>query len=170
MPRNFFQAAGFTFGFWLALTLLIPITAPWAYAPDPELAKMEGLLAGDVNGFRRTRRLMEFTRDPALDAVARAHSQDMVDRGYLSHRSPEGDDWVARLRKAGIAGFAMAGENVGRTNKARPNHEILSGWIHSPVHLENLVARAYNTTGIGIAKAPDGTYVYTQLYLTFPRD
>ncbi len=170
MPRTFPQAIGFTFGFWLALTLLIPVTAPWAFALDPEIAKMEGLLAGDVNAFRREHRLMEFTRDPGLDAVARAHSQDMVKRRYLSHQNPEGDNWVVRMQKAGIKGFAMAGENVGQTNKPRPNHEILSGWIHSPDHLQNLVARPYNTTGIGIAKAPDGTFVYTQLYVTFPRD
>lgn len=169
MPRTLGDAAWFSFGLWLALTLLVPLTAPWAYTDDPEVARMEGLLARDVNAFRRDHKLIELQRTPELDAVARAHSADMARRGYLAHRSPEGDDWVARMKKAGIEGFAMAGENVGRTSKARPNHEILTGWIHSPDHHQNLVARPYNATGIGIVRAPDGSYVYTQLYVTFPR-
>ncbi len=169
MPRNLFDAAGFTFGFWLALALLVPVTAPWAYTEDPELARMEGLLMRQVNAFRREHRLLEFQRRADLDAVARAHAEDMALRGYLAHRSPEGDDWVARLRSAGVEGFAMAGENIGRTNKPHPNREILQGWIHSPPHLENLMARPYNATGIGIARAPDGSLIYTQLYLSFPR-
>ena len=170
MPRNLSQAGWFIFGLWVALTLLVPLTAPWAWAEDSELARMEGLLAREVNAFRREQRLIPLQRRPELDRVARAHSEDMAQRLYLSHHSPEGDGWVQRLEKAGVTGFAMAGENVGRTNKARPNHEILSGWLHSPVHRDNLVARPFNATGIGIARMTDGSLVYTQLYLTYPRD
>jgi uncharacterized protein YkwD len=94
----------------------------------------------------------------------------MASRHYLSHRSPEGADWVARLGRAQVVGFAMAGENVGVTSKAHPNQEILSGWIHSPVHLENLLARPCNATGVGIARGADGSLYYTQLYLSFPVD
>ena len=42
----------------------------------------------------------------------------------------------------------MAGENVGQTNRAEPNREILEGWKASPAHRENLVARPMNATGI----------------------
>lgn len=169
MPRTLRHAAYFVFGLWLSLVLLVPLTAPWAYAADPDLARMEGLLARDVNSFRREHRLIELQRRPELDAIARAHSEDMARRSYLSHQSPEGIDWVGRLESAGVEGFSMAGENVGRTNKPSPNAEILGGWIRSPAHHQNLVARPFNATGIGIARAADGGYVYTQLYLTFPR-
>ncbi|MAE95137.1 MAG: hypothetical protein CL910_10795 [Deltaproteobacteria bacterium] len=169
MPRTLLQAGWFTFGLWASLTLLVPLTAPWAFAEDPELARMEGLLARDVNAFRRGQRLIELERRPELDRVARAHSEDMARRSYLSHHSPEGDGWVQRLEKAGVVGFAMAGENVGRTNKARPNHEILAGWLNSKVHRDNLVARPFNATGIGIARTVDGSLVYTQLYVNYPR-
>ncbi len=169
MPRTLWHAAYFAFGLWASLVLLVPLTAPWAYAADPDLARMEGLLAREVNSFRREHRLIELHRHPALDAVARAHSEDMARRSYLSHHSPEGLDWVGRLRAAGVEGFAMAGENVGRTNKSHPNDEILTGWIRSPLHHQNLVARPFNSTGIGIARAPDGSFVYTQLFVTFPR-
>ncbi|MCP3983160.1 MAG: CAP domain-containing protein [bacterium] len=169
MPRNLWHAGYFVFGLWLSLVLLVPLTAPWAFAADPDLARLEGLLARDVNTFRREHHLIELRRRPDLDAVARAHSEDMARRNYLSHQSPEGLDWVARLEAAGVEGFSMAGENVGRTNKPGPNAEILGGWIHSPAHHQNLVARPFNATGIGIARSADGSFVYTQLYLSFPR-
>lgn len=170
MPRTPGQAGWFLFGLWVALVTLVPLTAPWASSADPELARMEGMLARGVNDYRREQRLIELQRDPRLDAVARAHSEDMVKRRYLSHRNPEGDDWVARMRKAGVTEFTMAGENVGQTNKPDPNREILTGWIQSPVHHQNLVARPYNATGIGIARSANGTLVYTQLYVNLPKD
>ena len=105
-----------------------------------------------------------------LDAVARGHSADMARRRYLSHETPEGKNWVDRLGIAGVEGFTMAGENVGLTTKPDPNGEILRGWIHSKVHLDNLIAAPFNSTGLGIARSADGTLYYTQLYLHFPRD
>jgi uncharacterized protein YkwD len=150
--------------------LLGPLTAPWASAADPELARKEAALHRSVNRFRSEQRLIALTRDPAIDVVARAHSEDMAARRFFSHQSPEGHNWVDRLERFGIEGFSMAGENVGMTNRPDPNQEILNGWLTSPAHRENLTARPYNVTGIGIARGPNGTFLYTQLYLSFPRD
>jgi uncharacterized protein YkwD len=170
VPRNFCSGSWFLFGLWLALVLLGPLIAPWASAADPELVRLEAALHQSVNRFRSEEHLIVLTRDPALDAVARAHSEDMAARQFFSHQSPEGHNWVDRLQRFGIDGFSMAGENVGMTNRPNPNQEILQGWLTSPAHRENLTARPFNATGIGIARAPDGTFFYTQLYLSFPRE
>jgi uncharacterized protein YkwD len=170
MPRDFRSAAWFLFGLWLALVLLGPLTAPWASAADPELARMEAALHQSVNRFRSEQHLIALSRNPALDAVARAHSEDMATRRFFSHQSPEGHNWVDRLQRFGVDGFSMAGENVGMTSRSNPNQEILHGWLLSPAHRENLTARPFNATGIGIARAADGTLFYTQLYLSFPRE
>jgi uncharacterized protein YkwD len=170
VPRNFCSGSWFLFGLWLALVLLGPLIAPWASAADPELVRLEAALHQSVNRFRSEQHLIVLTRDPALDAVARAHSEDMAARQFFSHQSPEGHNWVDRLQRFGIDGFSMAGENVGMTNRPNPNQEILQGWLTSPAHRENLTARPFNATGIGIARAPDGTFFYTQLYLSFPRE
>jgi uncharacterized protein YkwD len=169
MPRTIPEACGFVLGFWLVLVVLLPIGAPWAHAEDPGLALLESRLTTSVNSFRRSQHLIPLERRTELDRVARAHSEDMARRGFFAHESPEGHDWVDRLRLAGVEGFRMAGENVGQTSRSDPNREILEGWKHSPVHLENLVARPMNATGVGIARAPDGRLFYTQLYLHYPR-
>jgi uncharacterized protein YkwD len=170
VPRDFSSAGWFFFGLWLSLMLLGPLTAPWASAADPELVRMEAALHRSVNRFRSEQRLITLSRDPALDAVARAHSEDMVARHFFAHESPDGHNCVDRLERFGVQGFSLAGENVGMTNRPNPNQEILDGWLASPVHRENLTARPFNTTGIGIARAPDGTLLYTQLYVSFPRE
>ena len=95
----------------------------------------------------------------------------MAARGYLAHESPEGLDWVDRLGRARVEGFAMAGENVGAHQQAgaRTTRSSRAGSTRR-VHRENLLAAPFNATGLGIARSADGTLYYTQLYLSFPRD
>jgi uncharacterized protein YkwD len=169
MPRTLPDAIGFVAGFWLAIALILPLGAPWASAEDPGLALLERRLTLSVNAYRRDQHLIPLERRTELDAVARAHSEDMARRGFFSHESPEGADWVDRLGQAGVSGFRLAAENVGQTNRGDPTQEILEGWKHSKVHLDNLVSRPMNATGVGIARAPDGRLFYTQLYLHYPR-
>jgi uncharacterized protein YkwD len=180
MPTRPSHAFAFLLGFWLGLSVFLPLAAPPAFssdapaaradAPDPELAALEAALVEAVNGYRRQHHKIPLERRAEVDRVARAHSADMAGRGFFSHETPEGKNWVDRLAAGRVEGFAMAGENVGVTNKPNPNDEILQGWIHSPVHNENLLASPYNTTGVGIARRADGALYYTQLYLSFPRD
>lgn len=169
MPRNFRDAGMFLLGLWLSIALLEPLMTPSAWAEDPFAARLESELFHAVNAFRQSERLITFERRPDLDAVARAHSEDMVRRGYFSHETPEGFNWVDRMLGADIRGFTLAGENVGQTNQRDPGNAILDGWKASPDHRRNLTASAFNATGIGIARSPDGRMFFTQLYATFPR-
>jgi len=132
-------------------------------------ATLEAALHEQVNAVRAQRHLIQLRRMPDLDAVARAHSRDMVQRRYLDHASPEGAIAVDRLHAARIGGFSLAAENIGSTDRADPNREILTGWIQSPVHRKNLFAPPFNATGIGIARAQNGALIYTQVYVTYPR-
>jgi uncharacterized protein YkwD len=169
MPRTFAQGLGFLLGFWLALWL-----SPFGASGEPALAdapyaEFEAALHRDVNAVRAQRHLIPLHRLPALDAVARAHSEDMVRRGYVAHESPEGANPVDRLHARRVEGFTLAAENIGATNRSDPNREILSNWLQSAIHRNNLYAPPFNATGIGIARRADGTLIYTQLYVTYPR-
>ena len=168
MPRNLPQAIAFLLGFWIAL-LLSPFVTQAAGGDESPYAALESELYRAVNAERAARHLTALARRPELDRVARAHSADMASRSYLSHVTPEGVDPVGRLERGGVDGFSLAGENAGQTSKADPGREIFQGWLASPAHRENLHAPPWNATGIGVARAADGTYYATQLYLTFPR-
>ncbi|MCG8592650.1 MAG: CAP domain-containing protein [Proteobacteria bacterium] len=173
MPTDWKQGLGLVVGFWLSLALLLPMvtsTARGETLAAPPFQTLEEALHEQVNAARRQRHLIALRRDPALDRVARAHSEDMARRGYLAHESPEGQNPMHRLARAGVEGFRLAAENIGQSSESQPNRAVLTGWIQSTVHRENLTAPAFNTTGIGIARAADGSFIYTQLYLTYPRE
>jgi uncharacterized protein YkwD len=153
----------------LALLLLAPL-ARSAGAPDSsKIEALERALHEGANRVRGRHHKIPLERLEVLDRVARAHSADMAARGYLAHENPEGVNPLERIQRTGLSGFTMAAENAGTTTRSAPVPAILEGWQLSPVHRTNLLAPAFNTTGVGIAQAADGTFYVTQLYVTFPR-
>jgi uncharacterized protein YkwD len=169
MPRTLGQGLAFVLGFWIAMVMSPFVVRATAIDDGVPYAELEQRFHAEVNELRLRRNLIPLDRDPALDAVARAHSEDMARRHYLSHVNPEGLNPVERIEAAGIDGFSLAAENAGLTDRDDPNGEILEGWIASQVHRRNLHAPPFNRTGIGIARAENGTWYYTQLYVTVPR-
>jgi uncharacterized protein YkwD len=168
MPRTPFQALVFLAALWATLVVLAPL-ARAAESGDPGLARLEDAFYDVVNQVRAREGLIPLRRDASVDRVARAHSRDMVARGYFAHETPEGLTPPDRLARGGVTGISLAGENVGLTNRGDPNREIVTGWLASPVHRQNLLAPMFNVTGVGVARAADGTFFYTQLYVTVPR-
>ncbi|UCE85400.1 MAG: CAP domain-containing protein [Deltaproteobacteria bacterium] len=174
LPSRAREAAGLILGFWLALTIMGPLGNPRADAVQTpsdtaRYAPLEARMHAAINGSRRKHHLVELRRESLLDAIARAHSEDMAARSYLSHDTPEGLSPVDRLERGGADGFTLAGENVGKTGVAEPHDEIYEAWLASPVHRHNLLAPAFNATGIGVARALNGTYYYSQVFVTYPR-
>lgn len=180
MPNTPARALLFLAALAFALQVLIPLVAPSAArgdtppaapaAPeDPRLAALETDLHAAVNGIRTRHHRVALARSAVLDHAAREHARDMASRRYFSHDTPEGLNPVDRIQRAGARDFTLAAENVGMTTKRAPNQEIVQGWMHSPTHRENLLAPAFNATGVGIARATDGTYYYTQVFATFPK-
>jgi len=171
VPRTLGQAVGFLLGLWIALQLspfCVRVAAAGEEAPA-EHPSLEDALHEAVNATRAEHDLIPLRRDPELDRVARAHASDMARQGYLSHENRSGANPLDRLFRGGLQGFTLAAENVGRTNEAPPNHHILASWLASEVHRRNLLAAAFNATGLGIASAPGGALVYAQVYVTYPR-
>jgi uncharacterized protein YkwD len=170
VPRAILFLAGFAAALWLLGPLVHPRPAHGEPSPaDAELAALETQLYEAVNRTRVQFHVGPLQRTKELDRAARAHSRDMATRRYMSHDTPEGLNPVQRIQRAGADGFTLAGENVGMTSRADPNHEILQGWLLSPVHRDNLLAPAFNATGLGVARSADGTWYYTQVYVTYPR-
>jgi uncharacterized protein YkwD len=166
VPRTLVQGLCFLIGFAIALWL-----APNQVSaqPDAESAQLEALIHAQVNAVRKQSHLTSLERRADLDAVARGHSADMAARDYVAHESPEGANAVVRLERARVEGFSLAAENIGSTTKSGPGGEIVTSWLASPIHRSNLLAPPWNATGVGVARARNGAWIVTQLYLTYPR-
>ncbi len=98
-----------------------------------------------VNAQRAKAGVKPLIWDDDLAGVARAHSEDMFNRGYFSHYSPEGKDVGDRLNAAGIV-YTYAGENLALAPNIQSAHD---GLMNSPGHKRNILDPAFNKIGIG---------------------
>jgi uncharacterized protein YkwD len=99
-----------------------------------------------VNRERAAAGLKPLAMDPALIAVSRRHSADMLARGYFSHENPDGKGPFDRMREASV-GFLMAGENLALARSVPLAH---AGLMNSPGHRENILQPRFGRVGIGI--------------------
>jgi uncharacterized protein YkwD len=152
--------AAFLIGAWLAVSLLTPL----ASALGEEGARLRHL----VNEVRRDHHLIPLRESEELARVAHAHAEDMVRRRYFAHVNPDGANPLDRVRAAGVSGFRMLAENLGTSNESGDRlRAIVRAWLDSPVHRENLLNPAFNTSGLAIARTHDDLTIVVQLYATY---
>jgi uncharacterized protein YkwD len=111
-----------------------------------------------LNAERTRRGLRPLHPDPALTQVARAHSRDMLARGYFSHTSPDHADPFDRLRLAHVA-FLTAGENLALAPDLQTAHD---GLMNSPGHRANILRPQFGRVGIGVLDAGRHGLMVTQ--------
>ena len=83
-----------------------------------------------------------------LSQAAQAKANDMVNRNYWAHVSPDGKQPWTFMSNAGYA-YTAAGENLAYgfdTSSA-----AVSGWMNSPSHRANLLNGTFKEVGFGIA-------------------
>jgi uncharacterized protein YkwD len=79
--------------------------------------------------------------------VAQGHSEDMNDRGYFGHVSPDGGTLKSRLQQGGVS-FSAAGENIARGQTT--NEKVVSDGLDSPGHRANLLNCNFTHQGLGL--------------------
>ncbi len=114
-------------------------------------------------------------RDQLAD-IARRHSQDMIDRQYMAHATPEGQTAQQRLDHNQVRYWAC-GENIGVAYGSYGSawasiQEIHQAFINQPRginnHRANLLNPVWTHAGIGIALSEEGAVVATQLFISAP--
>ncbi|MFQ5572674.1 MAG: CAP domain-containing protein, partial [Nitrosopumilaceae archaeon] len=103
--------------------------------------------------------------------IAKKHSQDMSERNYLSHISPEGNDVADRYEQANFVckrelsngDILKGGENLAEVSfpdeLTGVGSRIVQSWMESPSHRANLLFDAYGKEGIGIVISGDVMYI-----------
>jgi len=103
--------------------------------------------------------------DPALTALARWRSRDMVERVYFSHDIPGIGNVFRRLDADGYC-YQLAGENIGWDDDADEvaPAAIQAMFLASPDHRSNILEARWDAIGVGAFKAADGRKMWTVLF------
>lgn len=130
--------------FVIGFALFIPAEA--FVAPDVLQAQGQQIIAL-TNRVRVENGLAPLDPAQALTISAQHRAQDMSDKQYFSHVSPEGKRLDDFLKNAHYD-YAEAGENlaIGFSDA----NEVVDAWMKSPGHYANLVKPSYEQIGVGL--------------------
>ena len=156
-----------------ALSCLVPDVRSEGFFRIPILSGNLSLFAEEqkllafVNRERTKKGLPPLEMDAGLMVLAREHSEEMANQGFISHDKPSGD-LQTRMNRAGYL-FEIAKENVASSQTVARAHAAL---LNSLPHKKNILSTEVTHIGIGVVRRPSpcGHYLYiTQLFAT-PRD
>jgi uncharacterized protein YkwD len=127
--------------------------------PTPMVA-FENEVLRQTNAARAANKCAPLTMDNHLLAAARLHSADMAQNGYFSHTGLDGKGPDARMKAAGYDISGGWAENIA---EGYPTPDaVMTAWLGSPGHKQNIVNCAMKSIGVGIAADANGTLYWTQ--------
>lgn len=112
---------------------------------EPSTRLLERLF-DDLNEYRQAHGLSTLVYSLQLEAVANAHLQDMYERGYFDHFTPEGLDPGDRAMEGGFC-HKYVGENLAAGQRSVP--AVMRAWDQSPSHQQNMLEPNYVYVGVG---------------------
>lgn len=115
-------------------------------------AVLASALVSYTNDTRDERGLQTLTTSPELEVAAQMKANDMAEKGYFAHISPDGTTPWYWIQEAGYS-YAHAGENLA-VDFVR-SKDVTNAWMNSPSHRANMVSEKYTEIGIATAR---GTY------------
>jgi uncharacterized protein YkwD len=85
-----------------------------------------------------------------LSLAAEDRVDDMIRKRYFDHVSPDGVQPFTWVRKRGYR-YSMVGENLALGY--RSGQSVVTGWMNSPGHRENILQRGFDEVGIAVVEA-----------------
>ncbi len=134
------------------ISLLYIVKSANYVSPESQAQKLIEL----INQYRVAHGLKPLTVSPELTLAAQRHSEDMANRDYFSHYTPEGLSPVNRVVAAGYTNWVAVGENIA-AGYFTPE-DVFNAWKNSPGHNRVMLNPAYKEIGIGVAYNPSSTY------------
>ena len=137
----------------------------------PTIAHMgdvEGLILTMTNDIRQKHGLNRLRREPALQSIARGHSDDMIIRKFFAHVNPDGHNIGDRVVLQHRRLIGDSGENIWRygsileiNGREEPAYirlppqqiaeKVISSWMDSPGHRENILRPQFTHLGVGVS-------------------
>ncbi len=151
------RAIGLILGFMLTILAATPVVS--AHGPaaaagaTPEVAAAEQAVIDAVNAKRTKRGLRALRLDPRIAKLARARSQDMIDRDYFAHTDPDGRTISDLLRRARIR-FSRSSEMIAWTQSQdleAAAASVVEMWMGDSIHRHEVLSKTHDYFGAGVA-------------------
>jgi len=98
-----------------------------------------------VNSERSQNGCDPVSSEPRLTAAAQEHSEDMNERDYMDHFSPDGEGPGERAERHGYT--AWGAENVAKGQQTA--EQVMDAWMNSEGHRANILNCDLSTIGVG---------------------
>ncbi|WP_370932996.1 CAP domain-containing protein [Amycolatopsis sp. cg13] len=122
-------------------------------SPKPRSSPtLAGQVISLVNDERSKAGCDPVTEESHLDKAAQGHSDDMSNRDYFSHDTPEGESFADRITAAGYS--KPGAENIAKG--ATSADQVMQMWMNSSGHRKNILNCSLTKLGVGVAT--DGWY------------
>lgn len=149
----------------LLIAAVIAVTAGTAQAaadgsPAP-LSTDEERAVALVNADRAAQGLPPLAVNMTLVALARDYAQDMIDRRFAAHTSPDGETFEGRLARYGVT-YLTAGENLAKNVSV---DEATRALMNSPGHRANILSSSFTEVGIGVCLDAKGAMYVVQEFV-----
>jgi uncharacterized protein YkwD len=118
------------------------------------------VLVNLTNRDRVSNNITELTVNPLLEKAAQMKADDMADKGYFAHNTPDGKTPWYWLDQAGYR-YKYAGENL--AVNFENSEDVQTAWMNSKGHFLNIINPKYTEIGIatstGIYKGREAVFV-----------
>lgn len=140
----------------IGLTLLVVAVFGLAFSvknlitqnPDILSAVITGVLIDLTNSSRTSENLKPLAYSPVLSTAAQLKANDMAQKGYFAHTSPEGRSPWYWFKQAKYD-FLYAGENL--AVNFVDSEDVVRAWMHSEGHRANILSNKFSEIGIAVA-------------------
>jgi len=139
----------FTLGTFLCLLFLLPNNS---YAAEVSPEKIIEL----VNNERANYQLQPLTANSKLISAANEKLDDMMDKNYFDHRSPDGKlpwDFITNSSYD----YKFAGENLAIDYNSA--EKVVSAWLDSLAHRKNILDTRFKDIGIAVKSNNEHVYI-----------
>lgn len=116
---------------------------------DMFAAVLASILVEQTNERRVTESAGTLEWSPILELAAQMKANDMAEKGYFSHNTPDGKTPWYWFRLAGYD-YVAAGENL--AVNFVDSRDITEAWMRSPTHRANILNKNYTEIGIATAR------------------
>ena len=128
---------------------------------EATLSQLESSVLDDINAFRAEHGLARLRLNVELTTAARAHSQQMAQKGYFAHESADGSVFWKRMRGYYASAHSWSvGENLLWSSPGIDGARALKMWLASPEHRKNLVNPRWREIGVSAVHAAQAPGVF----------